>query len=282
MDTSVVPMSNTIQIRKGIDPSFVPNIVDSDYRKATGLSKSMLSHFLKSPAHYLAHCDQMSEPTAAMQFGTAYDAEILQQKPSDFYAVMPDVDGRTKEGKAVKEQFKIDAAGKAVISPKEAEMIPLMKKALYEHPVANRLLRTLTHKQVACFGTYQDSKDKQVRLKGLLDGYNEAEGIIVDLKTAEDASPEGFRKAIWKYKYAYQDIQYRWLLTNAGKPVNDFIFIVQEKEPPFAVGCYSISVDDLALTYQSWEMAMIRFGHCQKSGQYPAYADEVVNLKLTK
>lgn len=274
-------MSNTIHLSKGIEASFVPDIKDIEYRNATGLSKSMLSHFLRSPAHYLAHCDQTSEPTAAMQFGTAYDATILQKTPSDFFAVMPDVDGRTKEGKAIKEQFKIDSAGKAVISPKEADLLPLMKKALYEHPVASRLLRTLTHKQVACFGTLPVC-DKKVRLKGLLDGYNENEGIIIDLKTAEDSSPEGFRKAIWKFKYAYQDIQYRWLLNNAGKPVNDFIFIVQEKEPPFAVGCYSISVDDLALTYQSWDMAMTRFAFCQSSGVYPAYSDEVVNLKLTK
>jgi hypothetical protein len=274
-------MSNTIQIRKGIDASFVPDIKDSEYRNATGLSKSMLSHFLRSPAHYLSHCDQTSEPTAAMQFGTAYDATILQKIPSDFFSVMPDVDGRTKEGKAIKEQFKIDSAGKAVISPREADLLPLMKKALYEHPVASRLLRTLTHKQVACFGTLPVD-DKKVRLKGLLDGYNENEGIIIDLKTAEDSSPEGFRKAIWKFKYAYQDIQYRWLLNNAGKPVNDFVFIVQEKEPPFAVGCYSISVDDLALTYQSWDMAMTRFAYCQSSGVYPAYSDDIVNLKLTK
>ena len=274
-------MSHTIQIQKGIEPSFIPDIVDSEYRNATGLSKSMLSHFLRSPAHYLAHCDMTSEATAAMQFGTAYDAEILQQKPSDFYAVMPDVDGRTKEGKAIKEQFKIDSNGKAVISPKEADLLPLMKKALYEHPTASRLLRTLTYKQVAVFGTMQVG-DKKVRLKGLLDGYNEAEGIIVDLKTAEDSSPEGFRKAIWKYKYAYQNIQYQWLVNNAGKPVKDFVFIVQEKEPPFAVGCYSISVDDLALTYQSWERAITQFAFCQSSGSYPAYSEEVVNLKLTK
>lgn len=274
-------MSNTIQLRKGIEASFIPDIIDTEYRNATGLSKSMLSHFLRSPAHYLAHCDVGSEPTAAMQFGTAYDAEILQKKPSDFYSVMPDVDGRTKEGKAIKEQFKIDSAGKAVISPKEADLLPQMKKALYEHPVANRLLRTLTHKQVACFGTLPVG-DKKVRLKGLLDGYNENEGIIVDLKTAEDSSPEGFRKAIWRFKYAYQDIQYRWLLNNAGKPVNNFIFIVQEKEPPFAVGCYSISVEDLEHTYQNWDMAMTRFAFCQDSGIYPAYSEEVVNLKLTK
>lgn len=274
-------MSTTIQLRKGIEASFIPEINDAEYRKATGLSKSMLSHFLRSPAHYLAHCEIGSEPTAAMQFGTAYDAEILQKKPSDFYAVMPDVDGRTKEGKAIKEQFRIDSAGKAVISPKEADLLPLMKKALYEHPTASKLLRNLTHKQVAVFGTYLAGSHK-VRLKGLLDGYNEEDGIIVDLKTAEDSSPEGFRKAIWKFKYAYQDIQYRWLLNNAEKPVKEFVFIVQEKEPPFAVGCYSISVEDLDLTYQNWELAMCRFATCQGSGRYPAYSDDIVNLKLTK
>lgn len=274
-------MSNTILLPKGIDPAFLPTLTDAEYRKATGLSKSMLSHFLVSPAHYLAHCDMSSEPTPSMMFGTAYDAEILQQNPKDFYAVMPDVDGRTKEGKAIKEQFKIDSAGKAIISPADADKIPLMKSALYNHQTANTLLRGLTHKQSAVFGTYKGGQ-AEVRLKGLLDGFNEKKGIIIDLKTAEDASPDGFRKAIWKFKYAYQNIQYLWLMNNAGFTVNEFVFIVQEKEPPYAVGCYTISVDDLQLTLNYWEKAMQSFAECQRTGNYPAYADSIVNLKLSK
>jgi exodeoxyribonuclease VIII len=257
------------------DPAFIAEIKDSDYRNATGLSQSSLKHFLISPAHYLASTEEHIEPTKAMQFGTAFHAHLLQANPEEHYAVKIKVDGRSKEGKLYNEQFALENASKVVIDSDEKSKIVCMAEEVMGHATAGKLMQSLTHREFAVFGT-----NHGIRLKGLIDGYNEKEGIVIDLKTAEDASPAGFRKAIWDRGYALQQVHYTWLLTNAGKPVNAFYFIAVEKEPPYAVGVYKINADSLTKSFKIWDDALDSFFVCQASGVYPAYSENPVEITL--
>jgi hypothetical protein len=61
----------------------------------------------------------------------------------------------------------LEHAGKAIIDEKEEQMIIAMKKVQWLDPFASKLIKGLTNKEVAVFGT----KDG-VRLKGLIDGYS--------------------------------------------------------------------------------------------------------------
>jgi exodeoxyribonuclease VIII len=78
------------------------------YHAVDALSKSMMTKILKSPAHYKAALDEHQEPSKAMQLGTAIHTAVLEPHLySQVVAVIPpDIDGRTKEGKAWKEQHK--------------------------------------------------------------------------------------------------------------------------------------------------------------------------------
>jgi exodeoxyribonuclease VIII len=257
------------------DPAVIAEIKDADYRKATGLSQSSLKIFLTSPAHYLASTEEVREPTKAMQFGTAFHANMLASEPTDIYAVKNKVDGRSKEGKLYNEEFAIENAGKVVIDKEEHDKIIAMADSMMAHPFAGDAIQALTHKEFAVFGTH-----KGVRLKGLIDGYNEKEGIVIDLKTAEDSSPSGFRKAIRDRRYDIQVAHYTWLLTNAGKPVNAFYFLAIEKEPPFAVGVYKIDPNSLLYSFNAWDEAIERFKVCQDTGEYPAYSNSPVEITL--
>jgi len=257
------------------EPAFIAEIKDADYRKATGLSQSSLKHFLISPAHYLASTEEVIEPTKAMQFGTAFHAHLLQANPEEHYAVKNKVDGRSKEGKAYNEQFAFENAGKVVIDSDEKSKIVCMAEEVMAHPTAGKLMQSLTHREFAVFGTHQG-----VRLKGLIDGYCHEEGVIVDLKTAEDASPAGFRKAIRDRRYDIQVAHYTWLMLNAGKRVNVFYFIAVEKEAPYAVGVYKINPHTLMYSMGTWEEAIGRFKDCQSTGLYPAYSDTPVEITL--
>lgn len=260
---------------------FVSGMLDADYRKALGLSQSSIKEFLKSPAHYLASTEKTSEPTKAMLFGSAFHAMMLQQNPKDFYAVKLKVDGRTKEGKEYNLNFEQENAGKIVIDVTEEATLTAMKESIFAHEVAFNLLKESTHKETAVFGDYDFNQDNPVvRLKGLVDLYNENNGVICDLKTCEDASPHGFRKAIWDRRYDIQVVHYSWLLKNAGKPVSDFVFICVEKEAPYAVGCYRISVSSLEKTFEVWNSAIADFCVCQETGNYPAYSDSIEEIVL--
>jgi hypothetical protein len=266
-----------IPMQKGKNGNIIKDIKDSEYRSASGLSNSMLKHFIRSPKHYLLATETVFEPTESMQFGSAIDAEILRKNPSDYYVVMPKVDGRTKEGKALKEKIQKEAEGKAVISEESAQKIPFIKESLYGHPEVGKILRGLTMKQFALFGTIS-TEHGDVALKGLVDGYDETTGTMFDLKTAQNASPSGFSKAIRDFGYAYQNIQYVWLAMNAGLKVNRFVFGVVDNDAPFVTGAYSIHEDVLKRAYENWLKSINKYAYCQKSGDWDGYGKEVITL----
>lgn len=275
----MIPLLDTLP--KGKDPAVFVNIKDKDYRSATGLSQSAIKDFIKSPAHYLVGTEQVSEPTPAMQLGTAFHAVMLQDKPKEHYAVKIKMDGRTKEGKAYNEQFAVENAGKAIINTEDEETLLKMRESIMAHPLASKLAKGLTHKEFAVLGSIE-TNDGYVRLKGLIDGYCETEGYIVDYKTCEDASPLGFIKAIRDRRYDLQSVQYPWLLKNAQMKVTDFYFICVEKVPPYAVGVYRIELDYLIETGKRWAWAIGDFCVCQRDGKYPAYSDECITLSLNR
>jgi len=266
------------QIPAGKDASILADLQEKAYREAHGLSQSALKDFItKSPAHFLASQQEVKETTKAMEFGTAFHAVMLQQNPKEFYAVKQKMDGRTKEGKAYNETFAIDNAGKAVIDTEDEVKILAMRESVLAHPLARKLHNLTTERELAVFGTLQTMED-DVRLKGRIDAYCEDDGFILDYKSCEDASPNGFKKAIYDFRYDIQNVQYPWLIKNAGKKFTKFYFIAVEKKPPYAVGVYSISDGWLTYTADLWFDAVNRFGVCTATKTFPAYSDAEVVL----
>lgn len=259
-------------------PASFAGMADADYRNAKGLSKSMLTHFVKSPAHYLSALTEKEEPTKAMVFGTAFHAEMLMPNPSEHYAVKLKMDGRTKEGKAYNEQFEIQNAGKAVIDVVEEASIKGMRDAVWNHPLARQLMENRGMNEFSMFASYAEGI-APVMLKGRFDAFNPESGIIIDLKSCEDASPEGFRKAIRLYRYDLQYVQYTWLASQLYS-VKEFYFIAVEKSPPYAVGVYRIGDSTKKYATAEWNKHIQNFAFCQTHQVFPAYSDECVSLDI--
>jgi hypothetical protein len=275
---SLAGMNNNLA--QGKDPAFCAGMTEADYRKALGLSQSSLKIFSKSAGHYLASTEEQAEPTDAMILGSVFHAIMLQpDEAKNLYAVKLKMDGRSKEGKAYNENFAVENAGKFIINVEQEAQLMAMAKSILSHPKASQLLADSDYKELPVFGTYPTPYG-DVRLKGLIDAYDSERGFVNDIKTCEDASPEGFRKAIWDRRYDLQDVQYSWLLENAGKPVNQFNFICVEKKNPFAVAVYSISAESLLKSAGRWEDLVIEFGACTSSGIWKAYSDDIVELSL--
>jgi exodeoxyribonuclease VIII len=247
-------------LAQGKDPAFCAGMTEADYRKALGLSQSSLKIFHKSAAHYLASTEEANEPTDAMILGSVFHAIMLQpDEAKNLYAVKLKVDGRSKEGKAYNENFAVENAGKLVINVEQEAQLMAMRQSILSHPKASQLLADSDYKELPVFGTYPTPYG-DVRLKGLIDAYDSERGFVNDIKTCESASPEDFKRAIWDRRYDFQDVQYSWLLENAGKPVNQFNFICVEKKNPYAVAVYSISADSLLKSAGRWEDLVIEFG----------------------
>ncbi len=266
------------------------NIPDPDYRAIPALSKSSLTQFLRSPAHYLASTETPKETTDAMMFGTAYHAYVLTpDRFSENVVMKPEWDARTKEGKAIKAEFEASLGRKVYIKDEQLEAIKAMKAALMAHPVASKILAGLTDTEMAIECDYHPMHPTpgSVRIKGLLDGWDHKTGTIIDLKTCKDASPEGFKWAVKDFRYDLQEVQYRALINAAFRGddhggVGRFVWIAQEKEPPYAVAVYTLSHRTLMTAYDEWRVAVHNFGECQKNSVWPGYAASIVELEVVR
>jgi exodeoxyribonuclease VIII len=106
--------------------------------------------------------------------------------------------------------------------------------------LANDVVQTwLAHPEfVAEASFFAEDGQTGVNIKCRPDGHIVDSGIIFDIKTTRDASPDGFPKEIRNYGYDLQAAFYLRTLSEAGWPAKKFFFVAVEKEPPYAVGLH--------------------------------------------
>jgi hypothetical protein len=86
--------------------SAVRDLIRRIENKEEYLSYSSLREFAISPRHFLRYKLRQKEQTPAMVFGSLVDCMILTEDQVEArFAVAPDVDRRTKDGKAKWEEF---------------------------------------------------------------------------------------------------------------------------------------------------------------------------------
>jgi exodeoxyribonuclease VIII len=219
----------------------------AEYDALPGLNQSKARALLSSPARFRWECDNPSDATPDMIAGTI--AHVLVLEPDSFadrFVVVPE-DAPTKPTsrqvnakkpsedtlKAIEwwAKFVDQCAGKEVISRTIAEN---------GRAYADGILRTMSAYgikplavEVALTAEYHG-----IAIKGSLDIIGE-DGFIYDAKTTkEDATREGFGKAVDKSKeLKLQAAWYRYLFSKAtGVYPEGFRWIAQEKEPPFLGG----------------------------------------------
>ena len=249
---------------------------NADYHAHPAISKSGLDKIARSPAHYQAAKSAPPESTDAMVFGSAFhDYILLPDVFEEAYTVLPeDFNGRTKEGKALVAAIK--DSGQTVLKPEWMEAIKGMAAAVAAHPKAAALL-TGGHPEVSLF--WQDA-DTGLDCRCRPDYINPA-GIIVDLKSTLDASPEAFAKSCAQYRYHVQDAFYSEGYHQAtGTWPRGFVFIAVEKTAPYAVACYTL--DDVAKEKgrELYQQDLQTLQAAQAANEWPAYSDQIETLTL--
>ena len=257
---------------------FSPGIYDcytnAEYHAADGISKSDLDLIHKSPAHYKA---ARHEDTPALRFGTAFHTLVLE--PARFVAEYDFIEG-DRRTKAVKDAIKdAEAAGKTILTKDEFDAVSGMRDSVFKSRIAATLIdgATIEHSVF--------SEIDGVRVKCRPDGWSTEKGVLFDLKSTEDASPEGFARTVAKYRYHVQDAFYRHVVasaTNCDADDLSFIFVAVEKKPPYAVAFYQL--DEMA-ALQGWVEArddMRRYKDAQTSGKWCGYSPKIESLSLPR
>lgn len=185
----------------------------------------------------------------------------------------------------VLEEWQRNNSERKVLSPEAFEQIFAMRDAVMNHPAAFAILHHV--------------KD-----------------IIGDLKTTEDASPEGFAKSIANWRYDVQHAYYMdgtRLALEQGKcnppqegkaelsvywtdPVTGvlcrcrpdfwrgypkhFAFIAVEKKPPYAVGVYVLDSEGVEIGRAQYQHDLRIYAECVRTGEWPGYGDKIQTISL--
>ena len=250
-------------------------ISNKEYRQRPGISSSELKKIMITPAHYKHWKENPQEDTPALLFGRAAHKYILETY--DFYtefAVAPNCDRRTKEGKETWNKFVADSEGKDVITQEQFEQIEEMRKVMLATPFVSKLING--EHEISYFWTDEDTG---LKCKVRPDSINHKLKVIVDYKTADNAETQHFMRKAIDLGYDLQAYMYQQgVKANVGEEYL-FVFIVQEKKPPYAVNILEADENFMASGKHIFTEMLNLYKECSESGNWYGYlgADNQIN-----
>lgn len=262
------------------------NVDEEQYHAGPGLSSTDIKHLLRSPAHYRAYrSTHKGQTTDVKALGSALHIGILE--PWRFAsAVVRGLahDRRTRVNRLRWEEYEQEHANKIIVPHGKWEQMRATIDAVLAHPTASTLLATGVAERSIYWvdDAPLDAHDPTFRLcKARADWIDrDAHGVIVDLKSALDASFTGFARACTSYDYAIQAAWYLHGCARAGFEADAFIFVAFEKTPPYAVGVYELPEQMLAMARHRIARMLKVYDACLESGEWPAYDSAVRRLEF--
>lgn len=269
------------------------NLPDNEYRAHPGINASLLKEVRRSPlhAHYNSTHPRSSE---ALTDGRAIHCAVLEPErfPELYVAEPADAPRRptsvqlnaknpslaTMEAIDFWQQWDEDNKGREVITAYAFDKYRSIRDAVWENADARNLLHLPGTNEASLFG---EDADTGLLVKARFDRLLLNQPIGIDLKSVQDASVEGFQRAMWNFGWYLQDAHYDAVHQAAlGMPLDGFAFIAVEKEPPYAVAVYYLDDIDRRLGRQERDHLLRIAGQCRESGQWPGYGAGIKQITL--
>ena len=238
-----------------------------------GIRRSDLYWIKKSPLHFKYHIEHPEE-SPALLFGSAAHKMILE--PDTFnkeYAVLPNVDRRTKAGKAEIEAFKAEHAAQSWICEDDYLTIIQMREALLMNPEVANILNQKNRIEVPF--TWIDGETGEI-CKCKADILTVIDGMpyIVDFKTTQSCSDGAFESSCRKYGYKFQAGFYTEGIDLCTLESHGFAFIAQEKTPPFASRLFICDDGFIRDGKAEFHQLLRRYHSCKVDDEWKGYETE--------
>lgn len=246
----------------------------------------LLSGPRSAPAKFAHYREHGRPDKATFDVGRAAHRKVLGAGGA--FAVIPDeLCGKTGKWDTTAAKHRVAevrAAGMTPIKPSTHKLLEAMAEALLRDPDARALLEAAGRHEPAVFWT---DPETNVVCRTMLDTLPDPndDGLLIpaDYKTAEDASPEACRRAMWDHGFHRQAA---WCLDAVDSlhlvdpAAVRFAFISQEKSAPYLVTVWY--PDALALQLGDWRNRQARaaYAECTRTGRWPGYTDGPVKLAL--
>ena len=268
------------------------NMSFEDYCKINAINNSGLKTFHLTAAHYKEEKEHPRPSTQPFRVGQAihclatepelFDSQFIQSKHLTF---------QSNEAKAWKEAA--HEAGLVVlsikadnpdVSPCEWDFVHRSADALRTHPIASILINGVAERTIVWVDKGTSSHKGTGKLcKARIDVSNEDHDMLVDIKSAEDASLSGFSRAVHSYGYFRQNA---WYMDGAQAEdiqlnvLNGFTFVVVEKRPPWAVACYKLEPEWIRVGREMNNRDLDNFKTCHDDNEWPCYPEEIRDLVM--
>lgn len=252
---------------------------EREYNEAEGIRRSDLWKMEDSPEKFKYFLDHPAEQTPALTFGSACHKFILEPGTlSDEYAVAPDIDRRTKEGREAYARFVLDSAGKEIISADDFLTICEMAVALRNNPLADKLIYGKGQAEQAFFWTDPETGEK-CKIKCDRVVTLNRKKYIVDYKTTAAADTFRFNSSIFKFGYHFQAAMYAegWRIANKKKKMPGFLFVAQEKKAPYSVNVIEVSEEVMNAGLAKYHQLLRKYHDCKALDYWPGYVKDVPN-----
>ena len=254
------------------DGLIIPN---KEYRAREGISSTDLKKLAKSPAHFRYWKDHPQEDTPALLFGRLAHKYVLEKdKISDEFAIAPEIDKRTKQGKEDWAFFQEQNEGKDIIMPSDFQKAKEMRESLYNTPFAEKLL---SGKKELSFFTKDDETGLVIKCRpDCLTEIGDAH-ILIDYKTCDDASSDAFMRSAINLMYDLQMAFYKDIMDKIRGVDHNVIFIAQEKKAPYVANILEANEYFIRSGRDMYRTYLNIYKECVDSGNWYGYTSDGIN-----
>lgn len=245
---------------------------------APSLSSSGARKILNEcPAKFWFERENPREPSDVLRIGKAAHQKLLEPGAwSDKFEVLPaNWNARTNAGKEFK--ARIIADGKTPLTNDQFLMIEAMLEGLKGHPYA---MAAFEHGVAEKTLIWKDP-EFGIWCRVRPDFFPHNHRIVADYKTTRSAAPDALQRAMFEYGYHQQADWYLTGIRELGLIESPrFLFIFQEKDPPYLVT--PVTPSDIALDWARIQNRKARetFARCLDAGKWPGYTDDILTLDL--
>lgn len=255
----------------GIEPGIYPDIPDTEYHAAKDILSSSGARRLitSTPRKFYEEMTTVRPYNSAFEIGHA--AHTLVLNVGDPFEVVDADSWRTKDAKAARDAAL--QAGNTPLLAKEYAQVRAMADAILDHPVTGELFtRNDTTSEQSLYW-----KDEQtgVACRARPDLAVNDWSLVVDYKTTVSADPREFAKSIAKYGYHQQQAWYCEAVEILTGIRPEFVFVCQEKTPPYEVSLIQLDADAVRIGGRLNEDARSIYAACMDSGVWPSYPTSV-------
>lgn len=175
-------------------------------------------------------------------------------------------------------KFMSENEGKYIIpdvGPQSYEVIECMLESCYKDAVIQKLIKG-TEYQLSLFW---NDLNTGMELKTRPDICKRKKNVIVNLKTTTDGSPSAFSRELANYEYPLQGaIEMRGCIeTGLMEQVDNYFWLVVEKEPPFNATLYEFDPSDQRYSLDELDYLLNKIQSAREEDKYPGYGDRASN-----